>query len=167
MGDHITRRAVFVLLEWPRVRFAFHPVLSDLERLEEGAELEVVPLGNGVVFVIVAMRAVKREAKKRFAGVFHDVAHPLIRVERVPVSGQIAGGHARLVIIGRHFVRGEHFDDHAVIALVCVQRADDPVAPTPNLRRAIPHIGHVTTAIPVRVAPDIHPVPPPTLAILR
>ena len=67
------------------------------------------------------MRTVKREPKERLACVFDDIAHPLVRVERIPVSDQIAGGRARLLVFGGDFVGGEHLDEHAVVALVGVE----------------------------------------------
>ena len=67
------------------------------------------------------MRAVKRETEEGLACVLEDIAHPLVRVERIPVPDQITGGHARLVILGRDFIGGEHLHEHAVIALVGVE----------------------------------------------
>ena len=56
--------------------------------------------------------------------------------------------------------------DHAVVALVLVERADDPVAPAPDLAVAVHHVGHGAAAVPVAVPPDVHPVPAPALAVL-
>src|SRR5207247_3099769 len=60
----------------------------------------------------------------------------------------------------------QHFNNHPVIALVGVERAHDPVAPTPDLGGAVPHVGHMTAAIPVGITPDVHPVSRPALGIL-
>ena len=71
--------------------------------------------------MVVAVRAVKGEAEESLASVFDYIAHPLVWVERIPVSDQITRGHARLVVIGRDFIGGEHLGEHAVIALVSVE----------------------------------------------
>ena len=55
--------------------------------------------------------------------------------------------------------------DHPVIALVAVQRLDDPIAPAPHEPVAVADVIAFAPAIPVAVTPDIHPVPAPTLAV--
>src|SRR5262249_330274 len=49
---------------------------------------------------------------------------------------------------------------------IFVQRLDDPVAPVPDVALAVPYfVG--AASIPIAVAPDVHPVTSPALAILR
>src|SRR5207249_1264954 len=88
VGDDLASRAVFVLLERARIRFSLHPILSHLQRLEERAEPEIVALRDRIVLVVVAVRAVEGEAEKRLSRVLNSVAHPLVRVKRIPVSDQ-------------------------------------------------------------------------------
>src|SRR2546430_16553363 len=97
-----------VFLKRAGVGFAFYPVLANLERFEERAELKIVTLGDGIVLVIVAVRAVKGEAEESLARMFHDVAHPLVGVKRIPVSYQITGRHARVIVLWCNFVGCEH-----------------------------------------------------------
>src|SRR5262245_31258441 len=80
--------AVFVLLEWAGVRFTRNPVLTYLQWFKERTELEIVPLCNGIVLMVVAMRAIECQAEEGFTGVLNNIAHPLIWVERIPVSDQ-------------------------------------------------------------------------------
>ena len=78
---------------------------------------------------------------------------------RKPVARQVVG------VAGAGLVGGEHLDDHPVVGHVAVERFDDPVAPSPDVGLALAHLG--AEAVPVAVAPDVHPVPPPALAVLR
>ena len=63
-------------------------------------------------------------------------------------------------------VGGEHLFEHAVVALGLVQRFDDPVAPVPHV--FFLHVADLfAQAVPVAVAPNVHPVPAPALAVMR
>ena len=90
---------------------------------------------------------------------------PDVAIELVPVAHQEAGGPQRVGVAGRELVGGQHLDDHLVVGLVGVERLDDPVAPPPDVRLALAHFGAV--AVPVAIAPHVHPVPAPALAVLR
>ena len=78
---------------------------------------------------------------------------------RKPVARSASGS------LGREFVGGQHLDDHLVVGLVGVERFDDPIAPPPDVRLALAHLRRV--AVPIAVAPDVHPVPAPALAVVR
>ena len=78
---------------------------------------------------------------------------------RKPVARTVSGSS------GGQLVAGEHLLDHPVVALVGVERLDDPVAPVPDMRVAV--AGLLAQPIPVAVSPDVHPVPPPALAMTR
>ena len=93
------------------------------------------------------------------------VVQPAIAVELVPVPREEPGGAERLGVVGLGLVGGEHLDDHPVVALVGVERLDDPVAPAPDVGLALADL--LLVAVPVAIPPDVHPVPPPALAILR
>src|SRR5436305_997875 len=81
---------------WAGVRLAGHAVLANADRLEVGAEAEVVFVQDGVVLVVVAVSAVEGQAEKRLADVLDVGAHPVVGVQRVPVADQEAGRHRRL-----------------------------------------------------------------------
>ena len=78
---------------------------------------------------------------------------------RKPVARQRVG------VAGVGLVGGQHRDDHPVVRQVAIERLDDPVAPSPDMRLALANLG--AEAVPVAVPPDVHPVPPPALAVLR
>ena len=77
------------------------------------------------------------------------------------------GGHQVLVVIAGHLVCSQHLDDHPVVALVVVDRMNDPVSPPPDLSVTVQRIGHLAAAVPVAVPPHIHPVPAPPLTVMR
>ena len=149
-----------VLLE---VRLAGHGVESHLVWLEERAHAVVVNLGDRVVLVVVALGAVHRQAEQSLARVLDRRVQPRRAIEEVVVSRQEAGaaygvGIARIELVGR-----EHLEHHAVVALVVVQRLDDPVSPAPDVLLAVAQLR--AESVPVGVAPDVHPVAAPALAV--
>ena len=144
---------------------AGHAVDPDLVRLEDRADLVVVLLEDRVVHVVVAAGAAERHAQEGLAGVVDHVLHPLLAAEQLEVPREVAGGAEGVQVIGAGFVGREHRDDHAVVRLVAVERLDDPVAPVPDVRLAVADL--LAPAGPVAVAPDVHPVPSPALAVTR
>jgi len=86
---------------------------------------------------------------------------------RIPVAHEVAGGDGGLVVERGDFVGGEHRLHHVVVAVVGVERADNPVAPAPDLRRGVPHVWHLAATKPIAVTPHVHPVPRPALAVAR
>src|SRR5262249_36113683 len=94
------------------------------------------------------------------------ILQPDVTVEPEPVAHQKPGRAQRLWIGRRDFVARQHLEDHPVVAFIIVQRLDDPVAPAPDVAPAAPYfVG--AAPIPIAVAPDVHPVTAPSLAILR
>src|SRR5262249_38771684 len=148
------------------ISLARHAVLAQTQRFEEGAEAEILLLRDRIVLVIVTVSAIQRQAKEGLAGVLDNVAHPLIGIERIPVAHQVTRRIAP-ALVGRDLVAGQHRGEHAIVAAIGIERADDPVAPAINLRGAVPDIRNRAPAIPVAVTPDVHPVPRPALAMLR
>ena len=65
------------------------------------------------------------------------VVEPDVSIELVPVSHEKAGRTERFRIIGSDLVASEHFPDHLVVADVGIQRFDDPVARSPDVRLAL------------------------------
>ncbi len=76
-----------------------------------------------------------------------------------------AAGPQNRRVARRDFVGRQHFADHFVVRLVGVERLDDPIPPPPNVWLAFAYLGSI--AVPIAIAPDVHPMPAPTLAVLR
>ena len=135
-----------------------------MQRLEDGAEAVVVGLVDGVVFVIVALHALHREAEEGAAGVLDGFIKPGGAVEEVVAAGEEAGSTQHGAILRRELVGRELLDDHAVIAFVGIEAFDDPVTPVPEMFLRMAELG--TEAIPIAVAPDVHEVACPAFAEL-
>ena len=148
-----------------RVGLAGLAVGADIVRFEDRPQRIILGLPNGIVHVVMAPRTVERQAEKRLAGVLNRVVQPDIPVELEPVPHQKTGRAERIGIVRSQLVARQHFLDHAVIASVAIERLDDPVAPPPDMRLALAHFRAV--AIPVAVAPYVHPMAAPTLAVGR
>ena len=132
------------------------------------------------MLVVVALRATDRHAEQRAGhdldGVCHHrVARDLLldaRVRRAVGSHAEKAGGGELVHVGggkilvrqlHQLVARELLDDELVERLVRVERADDVVAILPSpLALGV----RIRVAIGVRVARDVEPVPPPTLAVM-
>ena len=164
---HLSQHGVLVVLEGPRVRLTRQAVLAQFQRLEERAKAEILFIRDRIIFVIVAVGAVERQAEERFARVLDGVFHPLVVVEGVPVAHQVAGGHEVRVVLRGDLIGGDHVHHHAVVAFIGVQRFHDPIAPAPDLRRAVPDIRHRPPAVPIAVPPHVHPMPRPAFAVVR
>ena len=148
-----------------QVRLARQAVGADVIRFEERAEGVILFLGHGIEHVLVAAGTVDRDAEKCLGRVFDGVIEPDVAIERKPVAHQKARGPQGRGIRRSQLVAREHLLDHAVVALVLVERLDDPVAPVPDVRLAFAHF--LAKAGPVAVTPNIHPVPAPALAVTR
>ena len=144
---------------------AGHLVDTRVIRLEDGAHRVVVRVRERVVFVVVAFRAVHREAEEGLARVLDHVVHPGRAVEEIVVACEEAGGAEGGGVGGREFVAGELLDHHAVVALVGIERFHDPVAPVPDVLLAVPELR--AEAPPVAVTPEVHEVSAPALAVVR
>ena len=151
-----------VLLE---IAFPGHDIESHADRLEEGSHLVEVFLGDWIVFVVVALGAVHRQAQQPLADVLHRLVHPRRAVEEEPVAGEKTGGAELRRIIGIELVGREHLADHLIVGQVGVDRFDDPVAVVPHVLLAVAKL--VTQSPPVAVPPDVHPVASPPLAVPR
>ena len=105
-------------------------------------------------------------AEERLRRVLDRVLQPLLAAEQLvscaPGSRWRAARRGRP---GASSSAASISSDHAVVALVGVERLDDPVAPAPDVRLAVAHL--LAPAGPVAVAPDVHPVPAPALAVPR
>ncbi len=149
------------------VQFAWDTVEADLMGLKDRADGEVFLLRDGVGHVVVAFCATDRDTEECLEGVLHGVFHPLLAGEELEIPCEEAGGTKGLGIFRSDLIRGEHLGKHAVIRLVRVGCLNDPVAPPPDMGLGIPHLIAVGPSRPIAVAPDVHPVPRPALAVTR
>ena len=88
-----------------------------------------------------------------------------LRLKRYQLRTRKPLARSGVGIAGRDLVGRQHFADHLVVGLVGIERLDDPIAPPPDVRLALAHLGPI--AVPIAIAPHVHPVPAPALAILR
>ena len=135
--------------------------------LEERAQTIVILLRHRIVLMIVAAAALERDAEEGRADVFHGVLQPDGAIEDIEVAAEVTRCTLHVLVARRQFVAGEHLDDHPVVALVLVERLDDPVAPPPDVSAAVAQLVDRPAPVPVAVPPDIHPVPAPALAVTR
>ena len=149
------------------VQLAGQAVGADVVRLEDGPQRVVLALRDGIVHVVVAFRTPHREPEEGLRGVLHGVLQPLLAGEHLVVADEEAGGAQGVGILWSDLVRREHLGDHAVVRFVRVERADDPIAPTPDVGLRVAHLVAVGPAGPIAVAPHVHPVPRPALAMAR
>jgi hypothetical protein len=117
--------------------------------------------------VIVALGAAERDSEKSLRGVLDGVFEPLLAAEHLVIADKESGRAQRRGIFGCQLVTREHLDNHAIVAFVRVQRFDDPIAPTPDVPLTVAHLLAIGPAGPIAVAPDIHPMPAPALAVAR
>ena len=67
----------------------------------------------------------------------------------------------------RCLVGGQHFQDHAIVALVFVEGLDDPISPVPEVSLTVLNQPESPQAVPIAVAPHIHPMSTPALPVMR
>ena len=138
--------------------------------IEEGIHLIILPLGNRVVFVRVALGAAERKAEPDRAdgigpvdrllhSVLLGVRTPFRVMQRVPMK---AAGNLLLLCGLRQQIAGNLFGGELVERLIGVQGCDDPVAIPPGERALAVFL--VTVAI--RVAGLVQPMPPPPFAVM-
>jgi len=139
--------------------------VTQLERLKKSTEAKVLFLTDRIVLVIVALRTIQRQAQKRLASVFDKILLPRFVIPLEPAADKISRRGKSQLIVGHDFIRGQHLNNHAIVALVGTDRTDDPVTPTPDHRITVHDVGHRTATIPIAVTPDVHPVTGPPLAI--
>ena len=89
----------------------------------------------------------------------------MIAIEEEIVAGEKSRGPQLVQVVWMQLVGGEHQTDHLVVRHVGVQRLDNPIAPVPDVVLAVSQL--VAQSPPVAVAPDVHPVAGPTLAMPR
>ena len=137
---------------------------------ENGLQTEVVPLGDRVVLVVMAIGAPDGQTQGHLAegahliGSPHVLQHLGIGVQRIGPFPQRPDRHGVLHGFGLfrpEFVAADLFHEETVVGLVFVQAADDIVAVAPRL--FIEDVRLVAARI--RVAHHIQPMTRPALAM--
>ena len=150
-----------------------HDALAMLHTLEGGAQPVVILGRDRIEFVMVAARAVDREAEKRGGRRGDDIverggadvglrdhiliAHIVVR----PGDEKRRADFHRGIVLPDHVAR-EMLGDETVERLVVIQRADDVVAKRPRVVRD----DIALKARALAEAHDIEPVPAPLLAVV-
>ena len=154
-GDPVLRQ-----IQRPR-----HGIDSDLIRLKDGPKTIVVEVINRVVFMIMTLGAIHGQTHESLARMFNRIIEPGRAIKFIITSGQKTGGRESLQILRSDFISGQHLTNHLIVAFILIERSNDPVSPAPKLFLAVTHL--IAKAVPVRVTPDIHPVPGPALTVKR
>ena len=141
-----------------------------LRAVEEGQKLIILLLGEGIVFVIVALRATQCGAEpnrgrgigtvdERFPiGLFLIDAAFLVE-HRIPVE---TSGYLLIHAGVRQKVARDLFDREPIVRHVAIERLNDPVPIFPDGAAAVRFI-----AIRVGVTRQVEPRPRPSLSIVR
>ena len=138
--------------------------------VEVGHEAEIVVVGDGVVFVGVALRAAGGKAEPSRAGCGNAVGHGVVaELERIDAAFFIehgvamkSGGDDLLGRgVGKH-VAGELLNGKLVEGLVSVERLDDVVAVGPDGSVAVFFV-----AVGVGVSGEVKPAAGPAFAVTR
>ncbi len=171
-------RAVGIGVERDAPAIGNAPALGVKARLEDGAELVVILLRNGVVTVIVALRAANGHAHKGGGNNLDRLGHHLIAGVVVVGGGGAVGRHAQetsggelvdlpglqfLVRRLHHLVAGELFADELIPRQILVKGVHDIIAITP--RPCALGVAFVV-AFGIRIAGDVQPMPAPAHAVL-
>ena len=138
--------------------------------VDEGEEPVVVLLRDGVELVVVALRALDREAEHAFADGVHAVEHrlhaELLGIDRaflvdLGIAEEARGDAFILAGLGQLVAR-DLLDDELVVGQVAVEGVDDPVAVEPDETRLV-----LLVAVGVGVARRIEPMTRPPFAVVR
>ena len=115
----------------------------------------------------MAFGATDGDAEKCLRSVFDGIFKPLFAAEQFVVPHEKSGRAQGVGVFRRQLIGSQHLRDHPVVGLVAIERFHDPIAPAPDVRLAITDLSAVRPASPIAVAPDIHPMASPTLAVPR
>ena len=61
-----------------------------------------------IVFMVVTLRAIHRQAKKRFVGMFDGIVEPGSSIEQVVIASQKTGGAQLLLVQSNYLARQYH-----------------------------------------------------------
>ena len=91
--------------------------------------------------------------------------HPLIAIEEEKIPCEVAGRAQFGGVRGIQLIRREHLSYHLIVRRVRIECLYHPVAPVPDVFLAVTQF--IAKAPPITVAPHVHPVARPTLAVAR
>ena len=137
---------------------------------EEREQPEVVLLREGIVLVVVALRAGERAAqpdgRRRVRAIDEDLVARLLGIDAALLVGhRVAmepGGDLLLDRRVRQHVAGNLLDRELIERQVAVEGADHPVAVLPDIAAVV-----LLVAVGVGVAGEVEPRPRPALAVVR
>ena len=136
-----------------------------LDRLENVAVTIVLVVPDRVVRMVVTLNTGHRHRQECLGRVFDRIANPLFSTVCVAVANQEPGGSQASRIERYDLVASQHLHGHPLVTLVRVQRFDHPVTPVPDVLLAESDLA--LEPVPVAVTPDVQPVPPPSLPVVR
>ena len=113
----------------------------------------------------MAFRTVHCDAEKRLGCMVDGVFHPGLAAQELIVTDKKPGGAEGVLVGWCDFIRGQHQRNHPVVRHIAIQRLDNPVTPAPDMRLRIADLATIIPAGPVGVAPDVHKVASPALAV--
>ena len=127
-------------------------------------------LRERIEFVVMALRALDRQAEHALADGIHAIEH-LVHTELLRVNPAFFVEHGVAqktrgddLVLGaiRDQVAGELFDDELIVREVAIERVDDVIAITPDVARLV-----LFKAVRVGVACRIKPMSAPAFAVMR
>ncbi len=146
-ADVQVRRRVEIAVEHARdavvleIQLAAGHVGPHLVRLEHGPQPVVILLGDRVVLVVVALRAIERQAEHRLGRVLDRFIEPGRAIEAKILPGEKAGRPQPVGVRRIQLVGGEHLAEHLVVGLIGGERLDDPIAPVPEVLLRVADFG--------------------------
>jgi len=137
--------------------------------IQEGKELVVFFMGNGIIFVGVALGTLDGQAEDTLADRVHPVEHRFhTELFGIDTSFFVDHGIAEEagrddLILGciRHHVAGDLVDNELVVGEVAIEGVDDPVAIEPDLSRLV-----FLVSIGVGITSGVEPESSPALAVV-
>ena len=139
--------------------------------VEERGELIILPLTERIVFVIVTLRAVERDAeedlRRRVDAIDHLLDAELLLIDAALAIGERVAMKARRHLLFErrppHQIAGQLLDDELVIRQIAIEGVDHPVAIAPGVGPTSVFL--ITVA--VGIACQVEPVSAPAFAIVR
>ena len=89
---------------------------------------------------------------------------PGVTVEHIVTASEISSSGDGFAALWVQLISREHFLNHAVVSFVFVQGVYNPVAPVPEMFLAVAK--HTSKSVPIRISPNIHPVPAPSFSVM-
>ena len=138
---------------------------ADIDRFEDVAVAIIFIVPDRIVRVVVTLDTANCQTEKCLRRVFDRVPNPLFATVGVPVPNEETGGSQVAGVKWHDLVAGQHLHDHLLVTFVGIQRFDDPISPVPDVLLA--KADFAAMSVPIAVTPNVQPVSPPPLAVMR